>query len=74
MNYRGISRTARLSRVIVLVVLGVLTLVVVFGLAAAQGGVLDTWEMPGGGARAVLQSSGLIFFAFAGVRAAGHPR
>ena len=67
-NYRGITRTALLTRVIVVVVLGVLALVVAFGAVTVtdRGGVLDSWAICDGGVGAVLQSSGLIFFAFAG--------
>lgn len=69
-NYRGITRTARLTRVIVAVVLAALALAV-----------LAAWSGPGSGdgvglsdvlddARAdwygVLQAAGLLFFAFAG--------
>ena len=64
----GVTRTARLARVIIAVVLGVIALVLVAGLVAggpgaAAGpvaGVVDT--TPYG----VLQSAGLLFFAFAG--------
>ncbi|WP_440694328.1 APC family permease [Clavibacter nebraskensis] len=67
----GVTRTARLARIIITVVLGVIALVLVAGLVAggpggpvaAAGpvaGVADT--TPYG----VLQSAGLLFFAFAG--------
>jgi APA family basic amino acid/polyamine antiporter len=67
----GVTRTARLARIIIAVVLGVIALVLVAGLVAggpggpgaAAGpvaGVVDT--TPYG----VLQSAGLLFFAFAG--------
>jgi basic amino acid/polyamine antiporter, APA family len=66
-NYRGITRTARLTRLLVAIVLLVLTVLVAVGLAAGEpdiarlglGGV-------DGGAYGVLQSAGLLFFAFAG--------
>jgi APA family basic amino acid/polyamine antiporter len=66
-NYRGVTRTARLTRVIVTVVLLALAVVVAAGVAwgeADLGGVtvLDT----DGGWYGVLQSAGLLFFAFAG--------
>ncbi len=64
-NYRGITRTARLSRVLVAVTLA--------SLAAVIAG---TWLAPGplqplawsvsGGVYGVLQAAGLLFFAFAG--------
>jgi APA family basic amino acid/polyamine antiporter len=65
-NYYGVTRTARLTRVIVAVVLAALLVVVVVGLL----GVSST-PRPGGwfedlDAYGVLQSAGLLFFAFAG--------
>ena len=67
-NYRGITRTARLTRVIVGVVLLVLALAVVAGLTGgtpgAAGPVADAVEEPS--PFEVLQSAGLLFFAFAG--------
>lgn len=65
-NYRGITRTARLARIIVTFVLAALALVLLAGLVGGDPG----WE----GARislstgwyGVLQSAGLLFFAFAG--------
>lgn len=64
-NYRGVSRTAMATRVIVVVVLAILTVVVVAGF---HGG-LPAWApasaLPGGG-YGILQSAGLLFFAFAG--------
>ncbi|MBT0567272.1 APC family permease [Williamsia sp. CHRR-6] len=64
-NCFGITRTATLTRVIVTVVLAVLVLVVVAGLLA---GPLPHPAHPTHdvGAYAVLQSAGLLFFAFAG--------
>jgi APA family basic amino acid/polyamine antiporter len=65
-NYRGVQKTARLTRVIVAVVLAALGTVVfsvVFGGAADLdriGPVLD------GGLYGTLQAAGLLFFAFAG--------
>ncbi|MBF4619388.1 amino acid permease [Clavibacter sp. VKM Ac-2873] len=63
----GVTRTARLARVIITVVLAVIALVLVAGLVAggpaaagSVAGVVDT--TPYG----VLQSAGLLFFAFAG--------
>jgi APA family basic amino acid/polyamine antiporter len=63
----GVTRTARLARVIITVVLAVIALVLVAGLVAggpvaagAVAGIVDT--TPYG----VLQSAGLLFFAFAG--------
>ncbi|ANH37815.1 putative amino acid permease YhdG [Nocardioides dokdonensis FR1436] len=67
-NYRGVTRTARLTRVIVAVVLMALTVAVTAGLAgggadpARVGVALDG----GVGWYPLLQSAGLLFFAFAG--------
>ncbi|MFC8922481.1 APC family permease [Cellulosimicrobium sp. NPDC057127] len=67
-GYRGVTRTAQAARVIVVVVLGALAVGVVAALAGdgpRWSGVLD----PGGahgGWYGVLQSAGLLFFAFAG--------
>jgi APA family basic amino acid/polyamine antiporter len=68
-NYRGITRTAQLARV--LVVASILALVLVVVVIAASGETdtarLDAWPAFGtGGAYDVLQSAGLLFFAFAG--------
>jgi APA family basic amino acid/polyamine antiporter len=65
-NCRGITRTAQLTRLIVAVVLVALAIVVVVGLS---GGHPDPGRLAGGGAAGiygVLQSAGLLFFAFAG--------
>ncbi|WP_204163567.1 APC family permease [Nocardioides gilvus] len=67
-NYRGITRTAGLTRVIVTVVLLALAVVVAAGLISADPD-LDraaTVIDPEGGWYGVLQSAGLLFFAFAG--------
>ncbi|WP_138731659.1 APC family permease [Modestobacter excelsi] len=67
-NYRGVTRTAALTRVIVTVVLCALAVAVTATLLG--GGVdvdrLGTWASPDGGVHGVLQSAGLLFFAFAG--------
>jgi basic amino acid/polyamine antiporter, APA family len=67
-NYRGITRTAALSRL--LVALSVLALLVVL-IAIAVSGELQTAPLSDlpfgtGGAYGILQSAGLLFFAFAG--------
>jgi basic amino acid/polyamine antiporter, APA family len=65
-NYLGVEKTARLSRVIVAVVLAALAAVVVGSLGAVGGvGGLEAGAPPGG-VWGVLQSAGLLFFAFAG--------
>ncbi|WP_026875459.1 APC family permease [Jiangella gansuensis] len=67
-NYRGITRTARLARVLIVIVLAALAVVVIANLA---GGSADTAHLtgragPDGGWYGILQSAGLLFFAFAG--------
>jgi APA family basic amino acid/polyamine antiporter len=66
-NYFGVTRTAAVTKVIVVVVVSVLGLVVV---AAAASGVGGPANLVGGlgenGWYGVLQSGGLLFFAFAG--------
>jgi APA family basic amino acid/polyamine antiporter len=66
-NYRGITRTAALTRVIVTVVLVAIALAVTAGLAGGSpepsGLGLSTGDVDGYG---ILQSAGLLFFAFAG--------
>ncbi|WP_432486573.1 APC family permease [Kineococcus sp. SYSU DK018] len=65
-NLRGVTRTASATRVLLGVALVALALVLA---VAAAGGRADTarlaWEAPGGW-YGVLQSAGLLFFAFAG--------
>lgn len=66
-NYRGVTRTARLTRIIVTVVLLVLGLVVVVGLTAGDRAPTGfDGELFTGGPYGILQSAGLLFFAFAG--------
>ena len=65
-NLRGITRTAAVARVTVALVMIALGLVVA---AAVGGGTVDAdnladWGV--GGARGILESAGLLFFAFAG--------
>jgi APA family basic amino acid/polyamine antiporter len=65
-NYRGISRTAALSRLLVAGSLLALAIVVA---AIFAGGRADPEHLSGfdtGGIRGVLQAGGLLFFAFAG--------
>ncbi len=65
-NYRGITRTAGLSRVLVAVSIAALaTFIVVAGAGALAGGAAAQVGMAPG-PYAVLQSAGLLFFAFAG--------
>lgn len=67
-NYRGVTRTARLTRLIVSVVLVALGVVVAAGFLGADGdpGRAETFVDPDKGWYGVLQSAGLMFFAFAG--------
>ncbi|WP_255218512.1 APC family permease [Nocardia carnea] len=64
-NYRGVQKSALLTRVIVAIVLAVLAAVVV---AAALGGGAgpEPGSRTGFSAGGVLQAAGLLFFAFAG--------
>jgi basic amino acid/polyamine antiporter, APA family len=67
-NYRGITRTARLTRLIVSVVLLSLAVLVAAGLAGGEadlGGVGGPVDAEAGW-YGLLQSAGLLFFAFAG--------
>jgi APA family basic amino acid/polyamine antiporter len=67
-NYFGITRTAQLTRVIVVVVL--LSLAVVVAAGASSGLPAANWVdsagLVAGGGYGILQSAGLLFFAFAG--------
>ncbi len=67
-NYRGVTRTARLTRLIVTVVLLALAVTVVAGLTGGTPGTAGLFAdpSPGPGPYEVLQSAGLLFFAFAG--------
>ncbi|MGH3764577.1 MAG: APC family permease [Pseudonocardiaceae bacterium] len=65
-NYAGITKTARLSRVLVMLTLLALTAVVV---AALGGGHADPANLTGwtsGGLTGITQAAALLFFAFAG--------
>ncbi|WP_239000794.1 APC family permease [Jiangella asiatica] len=67
-NYRGVTRTARLARILIVIVLAALAVVVAANLTggSAQAGNLDGWVDREGGWYGILQSAGLLFFAFAG--------
>ena len=67
-NYRGITRTARLTRIIVAVVLTALLVAVVSSLAGGdpRWSQVTVWDGAQGNWYGVLQSAGLLFFAFAG--------
>ncbi|MCZ2857218.1 APC family permease [Blastococcus sp. VKM Ac-2987] len=67
-NYRGITRTAHLTRLLLAVVLTALAVAVLASLSAgtADPGRLTGWTDGPQGWYGVLQSAGLLFFAFAG--------
>ncbi|GIG21068.1 conserved hypothetical transport protein [Cellulomonas chitinilytica] len=65
-SYRGVERTARVGRVVVALTLATLTVVVVAALAGGTASADHLRPFPGADARGVLQSAGLLFFAFAG--------
>jgi APA family basic amino acid/polyamine antiporter len=65
-NYFGITKTAALNRVLVTILLAVLTMVVVATLAGGNAGVHHLTSWFPNGVHGILQSAGLLFFAFAG--------
>jgi basic amino acid/polyamine antiporter, APA family len=65
-NYLGVEKTARLTRVIVAVVLGALAVAVAASLLGGNASVDNFDATTPRGAWGVLQSAGLLFFAFAG--------
>jgi len=64
-NYRGVTRTARLTRVLVACTVAVLALVVIALLVAGPSRDLTVW-LSDSDPYGVLQAAGLLFFAFAG--------
>ena len=64
-NCAGVTRTAGLTRVIVTLVLLALAVAVAACFGGGSAGGLGEWDAPHG-AYGVLQSAGLLFFAFAG--------
>lgn len=65
-NLLGVTRTAAATRVIVVLVLAVLAIVVAAGSSTVAGGAASDLSLDGVTAYGVLQSAGLLFFAFAG--------
>lgn len=65
-NYFGVHNTARLTRVIVMLVLASLALVVIAALAGGTVSLDRLGSMDVGGLGGILQAAGLLFFAFAG--------
>jgi APA family basic amino acid/polyamine antiporter len=69
LNYRGVTRTAGLTRILVAATLTALTVVVagIWRGGAASASRLGGWAAVGAhGGYGILQSAGLLFFAFAG--------
>ncbi|MEO6090510.1 MAG: APC family permease, partial [Umezawaea sp.] len=66
LNYRGITRTAALTRILVTCTLLALTTIVVAIAVGGGAGHADLGDWYAGGALGILQSAGLLFFAFAG--------
>jgi APA family basic amino acid/polyamine antiporter len=65
-NYLGVHRTVAVTRVIVVIVLVALALVVVGALFGGTASRAHIGTVTGGGVRGILESAGLLFFAFAG--------
>jgi basic amino acid/polyamine antiporter, APA family len=65
-NYRGVEKTARLTRAIVALVLASLAVVVIAALGGGQAAVGNLDPGLPTGPLGVLQAGGLLFFAFAG--------
>jgi APA family basic amino acid/polyamine antiporter len=67
LNYRGVTRTAQLTRVLVALSLTALTIVVIGIATGGHADAANLTEWPAtGGVYGVLQAAGLLFFAFAG--------
>jgi len=65
-NARGVEKTAGLTRIIVVLVLTALAVVVAGALFGGHASTERFGALTAGGASGVLQSAGLLFFAFAG--------
>ena len=65
-NYQGIRRTALVTRVLVVLVLTALALVIVGALFGGQTAASHFDDFGHGGLDGILESAGLLFFAFAG--------
>lgn len=68
LNYRGVTRTAAMTKILVSLSLTCLAVVVVSILVAGDVSShnLDGWWQPANGLYGILQAGGLLFFAFAG--------
>jgi basic amino acid/polyamine antiporter, APA family len=65
-NYHGVTRTAGLTKIIIVIVLAALALVVAASLGGDTAPSIRSWDLLAGGWYGILQSAGLLFFAFAG--------
>ena len=65
-NHRGVHKTATLTRVIVAIVLGALTLVIGGAVFGGNATTNHLGDLTTGGIHGTLQSAGILFFAFAG--------
>jgi APA family basic amino acid/polyamine antiporter len=65
-NYHGVTRTAALTKIIIVIVLAALALVVGASLSGSTASSVRSWDLLAGGWYGILQSAGLLFFAFAG--------
>jgi APA family basic amino acid/polyamine antiporter len=69
LNYRGVTKTAALTRILVVLTL-ISLVVVVIGIGTGGGASIDNLgglgSLASGGIYGILQSAGLLFFAFAG--------
>ena len=65
-NYYGVTRTAGLTKIIIPIVLAALALVVAASLSGHASTSIQSWDLLAGGWYGIVQSAGLLFFAFAG--------
>ncbi|WP_456825201.1 APC family permease, partial [Cellulomonas sp. P5_E12] len=66
LNYRGVQKSALVTRAIVALTLATLAVVVVAALAGGTASTAHLSPFPGSDLRGILLSAGLLFFAFAG--------
>ncbi|MGE3833736.1 MAG: APC family permease, partial [Acidimicrobiia bacterium] len=65
-DYHGVRKTATVTRLVVALVLGALALVVAGAAFGGRADAANLGPLTGNGAYGILQSAGLLFFAFAG--------
>ncbi len=65
-TYHGVTRTAGLTKIIIIIVVAALALVVAASLSGDAATSVRSWDLLAGGWYGILQSAGLLFFAFAG--------